>query len=681
MLEAAKSQIESLTKDIEYSNARSEEERKALIAEIESKVEQSMSLEMELDGAQSTRDDIIAKIKEYRDLLTLEQQARASTEESLRGERNRSSQLELSLNAELEAKNQLDSELKKYKTEAHMTKEKLQKLNSKQKEKEEKYKKMESEYASMQLQVGQIQGDLQDAREALTERNTDIATIKASEKATQALRRQITQIRAQLESDQVLMAQEREARYHSEQELERLKTDLALLTHAEDTLGNPINMDGKLRKLASKAADEIFRKERQEVEELRKMIDKVTDELRVAKAAEQNAEERAANLRMHASMCEQEVISTKNDVTFLNQSIQELRESESNALAILHMRIEDLERDRANMARAHMEDMEMLKAELSQINVEKDRLLHSLHESEKTNATLVVAETMSKDQGNDMKSNSAELARLKIVNAQLLAAAAETGSKTERRIREAVAANAASCEAELLLERDLRETAEKSCEEIQLQLDDLRKELTGPRSPKKEMTNENKVEKEEFDKLKSQIESLSLDCKSGEEKNNSLQDEVKKAKSTIAALKEECERLKAQSREVDRGVSFEASVASEIARLHAESSQQSNDSPSKTAIVHMNGNNISDVSREMSADEMYDVVNELKETVKVERNLYRNLLEDHEELLSVLAQQDLEIDSLRSGLEDLGGEEAVDEALRQVEANVEKRVEEHAFSN
>jgi len=342
--------------------------------------------------------------------------------------------------------------------------------------------------------------------------------------------------------------------------------------------------------------------------------------------------------------------------------------------------------------------MEMLKVELSQVSLEKDRLLHSLHESEKTNASLVVADTLSRDHGHEADANGAELARLKIANAQLLAAAAETGSKTERRIREAVAANAASNEAEILLERDLREAAEKSSEEMQLEVDKLRQEINKVKSEakasqEKDLNSVSSMESSSQDlaKLKEQLMSKFNECDESNEKNKALEDNVKSAQSTIAKLKEECEHYKALSREIDRGVNFEASVATEIARLRAESSnpnELNGHAPSSSSLVvhsqnssYNNNNNTGKTQQHMSADEMYDHIQELKYAVKQERNQYRNLLEDHEELLAVLAQQDIEIDSLRAGLETYGGEEAIEEALRQVEASMEQKVQEHDMPN
>ena len=717
MLEAAKSQIIKLTKDMEYSNAKSEEERRALIAVIDSKVEKSMSLEMELDGAEASRVDIINKLKEYRDLLTLEQQARVSTEETLRAEKNLSSQLETSLKAESKTKNQLESDINKYKEDLKTIKEKLLKSNQSQKVAQEKVKKAESVSTSLRLQVGQLQGELQNVNGALSLQSTDVVATEATELATHALRAQVAEYQQAQIQDRKLYTEEREARSQVERELKRLKADLAILIRAEEYSGKANSIDGHLRKLASKASEDIFRAERQELENLRTSLENVSDELRSAKLTEKNSEEKVASLRMHASMYEKEISSLKNDVSFLTKTIEELRESGSNNIQTLQNRIEELEIDRETLLHNHAETSEGLKAEISQLNVEKDRLLHSLLESENTNAALVITETMTKDQSQEKNVNGAELIRLKIANEELLAVAAEAGSKNERRIREAVAASAASFEAELLLERDLRETAEKCIEDLQHKVDEMEKRIANDAQKsedaetiievKKEITKSN----EELKDLKEKNSLLLMKQKEFEAKNKELEGDLIKAQSAMTLLKEEYEHLKVQSREVDRGALFEASVVTEIARLRTASAQSlddmngeilnfccmnvgflSYDSPSLVNILsgHYDQkdaltirkivNNNAANPPYMTADEMYDQVYKLKETVQKERVMYHNLLEDHEELLAALAQQDLEIDSLRSGLEKFGGEEAVEEALRLVESKIENNLEEYAYS-
>jgi len=565
MLESSEARIMSLTKDIEYNNARSEEERKVLIAEIESRVEQSLSLEVELNGAQTSYEDFIVKIKEYKDLLMLEQRARVSTDELLRSERNRTNQLQLSLKSEMAVQTQTEMKCKTM----------ISKYKAKQEAAEERWKKA-------QIEVGELQGEMQKRVESLSSINTDKASLKATEMATYALRRQIAELQTKLKSEKKKLEQEQDSRKTKEDELDKLKNDLALLSHAEESLGNNICGDGQLRKLASKAADDIFRKERGELEELRSTLKNATDEVHTAKAAVKDAEKEAASLRIHASMCEKEVIASKNDVSFLNKTIEVLRSSESNNLHALQTRIADLESDRQSIAHAHLNDLERMKAELSQSNNEKDRLLHALHESEKTNAALVVTETMSKAKDNSSDTNALEmeLARLKIANAQLLAAVAETGSKTEKRIRAAVAAHAASSEAELLLEKDLLESSEKVCEDLQQKLDELREKMKhegqeNTISPAKAILNERmkgQNASKEVEALKEEVQKLNIDCKNGTEKNVELEKDVNEAKKLIAELRRKCDRLASQSREANRDVSFEATIASEIAQLRVESS-------------------------------------------------------------------------------------------------------------
>lgn len=75
---------------------------------------------------------------------------------------------------------------------------------------------------------------------------------------------------------------------------------------------------------------------------------------------------------------------------------------------------------------------------------------------------------------------------------------------------------------------------------------------------------------------------------------------------------------------------------------------------------------------DMDANEMYSYVVELKDAVKEERESYHDLLTEHEDLLALLAQQDLERASLQAALSDFGGENAVERAVTEAE---EKAVE------
>ena len=81
----------------------------------------------------------------------------------------------------------------------------------------------------------------------------------------------------------------------------------------------------------------------------------------------------------------------------------------------------------------------------------------------------------------------------------------------------------------------------------------------------------------------------------------------------------------------------------------------------------MNHSDESKVPTNRSAQENYDFIVELKAAVKEERILYHELLTEHEDLLALVAQQDLERTSLHNALVQLGGNEALQRVLTETE--------------
>eukprot|EP00957_Ditylum_brightwellii_P045558 3454563-Ditylum_brightwellii.AAC.1 len=69
----------------------------------------------------------------------------------------------------------------------------------------------------------------------------------------------------------------------------------------------------------------------------------------------------------------------------------------------------------------------------------------------------------------------------------------------------------------------------------------------------------------------------------------------------------------------------------------------------------------------MTVEDLYDHVFELKSEIREERMIYRDLLAEHEDLLALLAQQDLERASLHEALFNAGGDEAVENAIQEAE--------------
>merc|ERR1712086_842158 len=67
----------------------------------------------------------------------------------------------------------------------------------------------------------------------------------------------------------------------------------------------------------------------------------------------------------------------------------------------------------------------------------------------------------------------------------------------------------------------------------------------------------------------------------------------------------------------------------------------------------------------LTAEEMADQVFELKKAIREDRECYRLLLVEHENLLSLVAQQDIEISCLKESLLFEADQDAIDEALKK----------------
>ena len=56
--------------------------------------------------------------------------------------------------------------------------------------------------------------------------------------------------------------------------------------------------------------------------------------------------------------------------------------------------------------------------------------------------------------------------------------------------------------------------------------------------------------------------------------------------------------------------------------------------------------------------------------MNAEREMYQELLSEHEDLLALLAQQDCEKKFLQQALAELGGNDAIEKAIHQAEATL-----------
>jgi hypothetical protein len=507
----------------------------------------------------------------------------------------------------------------------------------------------------LQLLVVELEDELGEANDAMQVHLTNEVSGKATELAAEALRKQVREIRVQAESKEAAFDGERQARISAERDASQLRVDVAALLGMEDNE----ETHAEIQRRTIEATEKLHRKERSEIEALKKALSRALDELESMRAAEKDAQARASKAILQVSMYENEIIAAKSDLKFMTETMDEMREAESSRRSSLEHRITSLQNDHIVQRRFHTADMENLRNELHQASMERDRLFQSLKESEKSRDALLRASSNDALVEGDSDPH-VELAKLRVEKAQLLSASSEESSQAERRLREAVAAVTSSAEADIILEKELRLTTEKSLENVKLEMKEFRSSLGSRRAETQSEVDPSFIAlKIELDDLKDRAQSLS-------EENASLRDQLehtkKDTRSTIERLTEDCRAAKLRASQLEREGRFEAEVRAEVARLQGSESRESD----RSIVVRQNPEE--DREETLDVPELYDVIKKQKQAVLEERSMYYDLLAEHDDLLALLAQQDIVRVCLCSSLTDAAGPEAVDGVMRKAEA-------------
>jgi chromosome segregation ATPase len=525
--------------------------------------------------------------------------------------------------------------------------------------------KLEEERDRLTFVIGQLEEELREATDMIQAYVTDETSEKATESAALALRNEIEELQAKVYEHRMDLESERTAREMAEHEVERLGDDLATLV----SVSNQEDPASDIHLLSAKAAEKVKKRERAEIDQLRKSLFRALDELDIARAAEKEANENLSKTRLQASVCEQEIIASKSEVNFLTQTMEDMREAEENRRASLEYRISSLENDYEVLRRYHSGEIENLQNEVAQVTMEKDRILHTLKESERTNSALVFAASKGESEtDNDSSDPDTEVAKLRVENAHLLTIAADEKAKTERRLREVLAAQAASAEADVILERELRIAAEAAVKTMKVELEERRKDGNGE-SGLRDKEGRSKTQDSlaaltsEVDRLKNDLQKINKESANLKSK---LEDSTTKAKSQIDALTEECRKAQAKAHKLEREGRFDAAVKSEVARLRTSPGRSS---PNKRDAGHEDWML---VSNDPAVDQTslvgtgaYDYIQKQREAILEERQMYVELLTEHDDLLALLAQHDHERVCLREAFAKAVGQEAVDAAIQK----------------
>jgi hypothetical protein len=520
--------------------------------------------------------------------------------------------------------------------------------------------KLEEERDRLIGVVAQLEEELREANSMLQACVTDGSTDKASEFAANAIRDDIYNLGNRLNEYQQRFEDEKAAREVAELEIERLRDDIVALLSLSDHEKSPTN----IKKLTTKSIEKLQKLEHSEIDDLRQSLFRALEELEFTRSTERNTNETLSKLRLQISIYEQEIIAAKSEVNFLSEAMEELRQTEDSKRASLEYRIGSLENENDVVRKYQANELESLRNELAQMTMEKDVILHQLKETERTNASLVLA--TSKEESSDSQQKSdihSECVKLRIEKAHLLTIAAEDKGKAERRLRELLSAQVASSELDVILEHELRLSAETALETLKEEMSKLR---NGKHSEKVQKKSDKSTEKELHD-LKTCLENL-------KEQNARLKltmdEEASKAKQMIDHLTDECRKAQAKAFKFDRDTRTELAVQSEISKmristmaftgdktsLYEDMIQSTRDVPS-TSICDMN----------VPSTEAFDLIRKQQKEIQEERMLYSETLQEHEDLLALVAQQDLEKSCLREALIEVAGDDVANDAMKRAE--------------
>lgn len=522
---------------------------------------------------------------------------------------------------------------------------------------------LEEERDRLTVVIAQLEEELNVANNMVQAFITDGSSDRATEAAAHALRFELDELKMQVEEYRLAMEEELYKREAAEHEIERLRDDIAALVY----LNEHENLSDEIQQRTAKAVERLKMKERIEIDQLRKSLYRSIEETEAARASEKQANEQLSKLRLQTAVGEQEIIAAKSEIIFLTQALEELRMNEENKRASLEYRISSLEDETDVLRKYHSSELETVRNELAQLSMEKDRILHQLKESERTNSALVFAVSKAESaETEDVGDLEAEVAKLRIEIAHLLTVAADDKARAERRLREALAAHRATAEADTILEHELRLVAESNVQSLKAQLDEYR---NADRKDGLSRDDSHRASTQaHMERLANELEELRHELQKVQKENAALRTRMEqaalKSKTELAALTEECRLAQSKVHKFEREGRYDAAVKSEMAKLRL--------SPEKRGPYSTFGNEDEDPALErvnppLVGVEAFDLIRKQKEEIQEERKMYLEFLAEHDDLLALLAQHDLERECLKEALSQTAGMDAVEEVLRKVE--------------
>jgi len=215
-------------------------------------------------------------------------------------------------------------------------------------------------------------------------------------------------------------------------------------------------------------------------------------------------------------------------------------------------------------------------------------------------------------------------------------------------------------EADTILEHELRLAAETTIQSLKQELEELRDETGNISADDRESAMERK--EKELEKLVSEVGNLRSSLTKLKEENGRLQiqldQSISESKAQIDSLTEEYRKAQAKAHKYQREGRYDAAVQSEVARHSSSTPTEPSESSPKPSVTNLDA---------------FEMIQKQREDIQEERQMYLEFLAEHDDLLALLAQQDVETQVLKEALGQVGGEDVVERAVEKAERQAKEQ--------
>ena len=163
----------------------------------------------------------------------------------------------------------------------------------------------------------------------------------------------------------------------------------------------------------------------------------------------------------------------------------------------------------------------------------------------------------------------------------------------------------------------------------------------------------------ENERLRQEIADLSDESATLRSKLVAAESAQENANYRIDKLEAECRLAQASSNRLDREIRFHSEVQAEMSRMRT--------SPQVVKPAVEDPPKEGKSEDDLRTVELYDKIHEQAEAMQKAREVHRALQVEHEDLLALLAQQEEVKRSLENALAQVGGQQAVEAAIREAE--------------